>query len=100
MIPTAYIKVMLLFMVVINVIAFLNGCSERRYRPIIVEKPPVRVAVGGELDEEQIALFKWTVKEVMRGEYKDYKWEHPLGATVGMNITIDEKYVSETKATQ
>ena len=69
---------------------FFVGCA-REFRPIIIEKPPIRIAIGGELDDKQRETFFKALKIIAETPYHDYKPPHPLGATGSLTVNVDEK---------
>ena len=73
---------------------FLSSCT-RAVRPVVVEKPPIRIAFGGELDESQIEALSMTLRYMASEEFRDYKHPFPFGFDIVSSSSIEEKYSNQ-----
>jgi hypothetical protein len=76
-------KTVLISIIFINVSALLisTGCAVK-HRPIIINVPPNRVAIGGSMDtRQQKVLFK-TLEMLLAKPYHPYEYNFPLSADV------------------
>ena len=72
-------------------IVVLTSCA-RKFRPTIIEKPPIRVVVGGELDEAQRKVFYHALDKVLAQPYQEYHPVHPLGVIIDGSVNVNENY--------
>ena len=86
-----YAKVILAFIVGINTLAFITGC-QRKFRPIVIDIPPNRIGIGGELDTKQERVLYNTLNILMRRPYKDHQYAFPMGGTISHSVNVDESY--------
>jgi len=76
------------FILIIYMVA-LSGCNNK-YRPIIIETPPNRIAIAGELDDRQREVFYKALKIMIRQPYREHTYAHPMGASISHVRTVSE----------
>ena len=86
-----YAKIVLLFIVMMHTFAFITGC-QRKLRPIVIDMPPNRIGIGGELDTRQERILYNTLGMLLQRPYKDHHYSQPMGGSVSNSITVDESY--------
>ena len=87
-----YIRIVLTFIVIIHTIAFITGCSQRKFRPIVIDIPPNRIGIGGELDTKQERVLYNTLGILMQRPYRDHQYAFPMGASISHSVSVDENY--------
>ncbi len=81
-------ELVLLFMLIIYTVA-LSGCTNK-YRPIIIETPPNRIAIAGELDDRQREVFYNALRIMVAQPYKNHNYSHPMGVSVSQTRAVSE----------
>ncbi len=87
-----YAKYILVFIVVVQTIGLFTACSEK-FRPMIIEKPPVRIAVGGKLDKDQERVLYNVMQMTFATKYENYLPPFKLG--VESSDTVNHSHHEE-----
>ena len=86
-----YARIVLTFIVLVHTLAFITGC-QRKFRPIVIDIPPNRIGIGGELDAKQERVLYNTLGILMQRPYKDHHYTFPMGGTISHSVSVDESY--------
>ena len=86
-----YARIVLAFMITVHTLALFTGC-QRKLRPIVIDMPPNRIGIGGELDSRQERILYNTLGMLMHRPYKDHHYTQPMGGAISNSITVDESY--------
>jgi hypothetical protein len=66
-----------------------GGCY-RKTHPVVIEMPPNRVAVGGELSAREERVLYNTIGMLSKRKYKEHHYQHPLGVSINYNANKTE----------
>ncbi len=81
--------ILILSLIVSIYLLTLTGCTNK-YRPIIIETPPNRIAIAGELDEQQREVFYNALKIMVAQPYREHTYNHPMGASMHQSRSVSE----------
>ena len=84
-----YTKILLWSILVTYGLSMLLGC-QRKFRPLVIEMPPNRIAIGGELDSKQSEVLYKSLRILMTRPYENHQHAHPLGVSSSLIVNAED----------